>query len=109
MSLLQGTLDILILTAVSEQALHGYAIAQEIGRRTAGEIEVEDAALYKALHRLQGRSLIDAEWGMSESRRRAKFYRITPQGAEVLASETSAWHRYVDAVAKVIDPRKQLP
>lgn len=105
MRLLQGTLDILILTAVREVALHGYAIAQEIGRRTAREIEVEDAALYKALHRLQARGLIDAEWGMSESRRRAKFYRITTKGTEVLLSETNAWHRYVDAVAKVIDPR----
>ncbi len=105
MSLLQGTLDILILTAVRNAPLHGYAIAQEIGSRTAGEIEVEDAALYKALHRLEARALIDAEWGMSESRRRAKFYRITPPGIKVLESETDAWQRYVDAVAKVIDPR----
>lgn len=105
MGVLQGTLDILILTAVRETAMHGYAIAQTIGTRTAGEIEVEDAALYKALHRLEARQLIAAEWGMSESRRRAKFYRITPKGTEVLESETDAWQRYVDAVAKVIDPR----
>lgn len=105
MNLLQGTLDILILTALRDEPRHGYAVAQEIASRTSGELEVEDAALYKALHRLEERGLIAAEWGLSESRRRAKFYRLTPRGERELESETAGWHRYVDAVARVLNPR----
>ncbi len=101
--LLHGTLDVLILKTVSWGPRHGYDIARWIEDRTRGELIVEDAALYKALHRLERARWISAEWGMSESRRRAKFYDLTTRGRQQLKSEMQVWHRYAVAVSAVLE------
>ena len=97
-SLLYGTLDVLILKALSGNTLHGYSISSWIRERTQGVLTVEDAALYKALHRLERNSDIQSEWGVSENNRRAKYYRLTHAGRQRLQQETSAWRRYAAAV-----------
>src|SRR5687767_4342768 len=89
--LLQGTVDILILQALARDTLHGYAISRWIRDRSADVLAVEGAALYQALHRLARLKLIDAEWGLSENNRRAKYYRITAAGKERLRDETATW------------------
>ena len=104
LALLQGTLDVLILKALTPGPNHGYGIALWVRQRTDGELLVEDAALYQALHRLERQKLIDAEWGLSENNRRAKFYELTPEGRKQLRVATSQWRRYVTAVFKVLEP-----
>ncbi|MFN2564287.1 MAG: PadR family transcriptional regulator [Gemmatimonadaceae bacterium] len=102
-SVLHGTVDILILKTLSWQPMHGYAISGWISNRSAGAIEVEGAALYQALHRLERRKLVTPEWGVSENNRRAKYYAITPEGRKVLRNESSTWRSYAAAVAAVLD------
>ncbi len=80
MDLLQGTLDVLILKALSWGPLHGYAVVRWIGQRTEDALRIEEGALYPALHRMEQRGWIEAEWGVSENNRRAKFYRLTDEG-----------------------------
>ena len=104
LALLQGTLDVLILKALTPGPNHGYGIALWVRQRTDGELLVEDAALYQALHRLERQALIDAEWGLSENNRRAKFYALTPAGRKHLRAAASQWRRYVAAVFKVLEP-----
>jgi transcriptional regulator len=104
LSLLQGTLDILVLRALAGEPMHGYAVANWIRDRTDGVLEVEDAPLYKALHRLDARGLVQAEWGLSENKRRARYYELTPAGRRQLQAEASSWRRYAEAVFKVLDP-----
>ena len=101
--LLHGTLDVLVLKTLSWQPMHGYAILRWIEQRTAGVLDVEDAALYKALHRLERAGAIEAEWGISENNRRAKYYRLTTAGRRVLAAETTTWRRFSAAVGAVLD------
>jgi transcriptional regulator len=101
--LLHGTLDVLILKTLSWGPRHGYDIARWIEERTRGELIVEDAALYKALHRLERARTIRAEWGMSESRRRAKFYELTQRGRLRLRAEMQVWRRYATAVSAVLE------
>jgi transcriptional regulator len=101
--LLYGTLDLLVLRTLAWQAMHGYAIASWIRDRTGGTLVVEDAALYKALHRLEDRELITSEWGVSENNRRAKYYKLAPDGRRQLRSERDAWHAYVEAVGLVLE------
>jgi transcriptional regulator len=100
--LMHGTLDVLILKTLSWQAAHGYTIAREIERRSGGVFEIEDAALYKALHRLEASGAVDAEWGLSENNRRAKYYNLTPHGRKELRAETTTWHSYAAAVTGVL-------
>lgn len=103
LDLLQGTLDVLVLKTLSWAPMHGYAIARWIGERTRGVLEVEDAALYKALHRLEHARAISAEWGLSENNRRAKYYHLTARGQQRLRAETSVWRRYAAAVHEVLE------
>ena len=98
--LLYGTLDLLILRTLAWQAMHGYAVASWIRDRTGGALLIEDAALYKALHRLEDRGLITSEWGVSENNRRAKFYRITKAGREELEKERRHWERTGEIIAR---------
>jgi transcriptional regulator len=100
--LLQGTLDILILKALTWGPMHGYAVAGWIERVTDDTLRIEEGSLYPALHRLEERELVGAEWGVSENNRRAKFYRLTPDGRRHLRAETSSWTRYAEAVRKVL-------
>lgn len=100
--LMHGTLDVLVLKTLSWQPSHGYTISRAIEERTGGVFEIEDAALYKALHRLEAGGAVASEWGLSENNRRAKFYSLTPHGRRELRAETSTWHAYADAVTRVL-------
>ena len=102
--LLQGTLDVLILRTLAWEPMHGYAVSRWIRERTGGTIEIEDAPLYKALHRLEAAGCVSAEWGLSENNRRARYYRLTAVGRRRLKVEESAWRRYAAAVTRVLEP-----
>ncbi|HEY7287247.1 MAG TPA: PadR family transcriptional regulator [Vicinamibacterales bacterium] len=99
---LPGTLDMLILKALARGALHGYAIAQFIQRASDDVLKVEEGALYPALHRLEVRGLLKAEWGASDNNRRAKFYRLTAIGRRELEHESAFWDRVAAAVTRVM-------
>lgn len=100
--LVQGTLDMLILKTLSRGAQHGYAIAEFIHRTSEDALRVEEGALYPALHRLELRGLLDAEWGVSENNRRAKFYRLTAAGRKQLTHEASHWARLAAGIARIM-------
>jgi transcriptional regulator len=100
--LLQGTLDLLVLRCLAGGPRHGYAIATMVGDQTGGDLSIEDAALYQALHRLHRRDLVEAQWGPSENNRRARYYALTPAGRKRLREETTNWRRYVRAVDAVL-------
>jgi PadR family transcriptional regulator, regulatory protein PadR len=102
LELLQGTLDVLILKSLSWGPRHGYAVADAIRERSGDALRIEEGALYPALHRLEKRGLLEAEWGVSENNRRAKFYTLTPRGRAQLRSETQQWVAYAAAVTRVL-------
>ena len=104
LSLLQGTVDLLILRALQAGPAHGYSVSRWVRERTGGVLSIEDAALYQALHRLESRAWIDAEWGLSENNRRAKYYSLTALGRRELRSEITTWRRYAEAVFKLLEP-----
>jgi PadR family transcriptional regulator len=104
LKLIQGTVDLLILKTLTRGPEHGYGVSAWIRSRTGGELGIEDAALYQALHRLERRGLIASEWGVSDNNRRAKYYEITPKGRRRLAEGTSTWQRYARAVFAVLEP-----
>jgi PadR family transcriptional regulator, regulatory protein PadR len=101
--LLHGTLDLLVLKALAVQPLHGFGLTRWIEQRTRDKIEIVDSALYKALHRLEDSGAIDAEWGVSENNRKAKYYSLTPKGRQLLRAETATWRRYVAAISNVLE------
>ena len=100
--LLPGTLDMLILKAVSLGPQHGYGILLRIGQISGDSLNIEQGALYPALYRLERQDLLDTEWGVSENNRRAKFYRLTPAGARRLKEETRSWNRSASAIATAL-------
>lgn len=100
--ILPGTLDLLILKAVSLGALHGYGILLRIQQISCGALLIEQGALYPALFRLVHRGLLKARWGTSDNHRRAKFYELTPSGRKHLRRETKDWHRLVAAFAAAL-------
>jgi len=102
MSLLQGTLDVLVLKAVAAEPRHGYGVAEWIRKTTDGTLEIEDGALYTSLHRMQKRGWLEAEWGVSENNRRAKYYGLTAAGERELTKASGDWSRYAEAVFKVL-------
>jgi len=104
MNLLQGTLDVLVLRTLVAGPMHGYEISSAIRSRTAGDLEIEYAPLYKALHRLARAKCVTAAWGATANGRRARYYELTPRGRERLAREEAAWRRYARAVARVLEP-----
>ena len=101
--LLHGTLDVLILKTLSWDAMHGYAVAEWIEKRGGGELVIVDAALYKALHRLEDAGSIVSEWGVSENNRRAKYYSLTSRGRAQLRAESATWKRYALAVHRILE------
>jgi transcriptional regulator len=101
--LLHGTLDVLMLKTLSWGPMHGYAIAEWIEQRGDGELVIVDAALYKALHRLEEAGAIAAEWGVSDNNRRAKYYSLTPRGRAQLRAEAATWRRYASAVGRILE------
>jgi transcriptional regulator len=104
LDLLQGTLDVLVLRTLVWGDMHGYAVSRSIRQRTGGVIEIEDAPLYKALHRLERAGCVEAKWGVSENNRRARFYSLTTAGRRKLREQEAAWRRYAEAVFKVLEP-----
>lgn len=107
LDLLQGTLDLLVLKALSWGPSHGYSVATLIRDRSDSAFLVEEGALYPALHRLERRGWVESEWGLSDNNRRAKFYRLTGKGRAQLRSEVTLWERYVSAVGKVLRPQEE--
>jgi PadR family transcriptional regulator, regulatory protein PadR len=101
--LLHGSLDVLVLKALSWGAMHGYGISRFIEDKTRGVLEIEDAALYKALHRLQHAGAIASEWGVSENNRKARYYRLTQKGRQELRAEAQTFRRYAEAVFDVLE------
>ena len=101
--ILRGTLDLLILKALSWGSTHGYAVARWIEQATGDVLQVEEGSLYPALHRLENRGWIAAEWGMSENNRRAKFYTLTAKGRTQLRLETATWTRFAYAVFAALE------
>jgi transcriptional regulator len=102
--LVQGTLDLLVLRVVALEPSHGWAIAQRIRQMSNDELRVGQSALYPALHRLEHRGLIEAEWATSENNRRARYYHLTPAGRRALRAETRQWERLSAAISLVVKP-----
>lgn len=101
--LIQGTLNAVILKALSWGPQNGYSIAQWVRQTTDGELELNEGALYPALHRMEHRGWLESEWGLSANNRRAKYYRLTPVGRRTLRERTAGWERLVRAVAAVLN------
>ena len=100
----QGTLDLLILKALSLAPMHGWAVSERIHQVSRATLTVPQGSLYPALHRLERRGWIKAQWGASDNNRRAKYYRLTPKGRRQLAVETSKWETLARAIARVLKP-----
>lgn len=100
--LLQGTLDVLVLKALSWGPRHGHGVARLIRDTTSGALDVTDGSLYVALHRLEEQELVEGEWGLSDKGKRAKFYKLTSAGRQRLRAETAAWQRYAASVARML-------
>ena len=101
--LLQGTLDMLILKALSLEAMHGWGISQRIQQISRDVLQINQGSLYPALHRLERRAWIEADWGTSENNRRAKYYRLTRAGRRAVGEEAASWRRYVEAVELILE------
>ena len=99
----QGTLDLLILKALSLEPMHGWAISERIHQVSRATLQIPQGSLYPALHRLERRGWISAEWGASDNNRKAKYYQLTRAGRKQLAAETNDWARLTDAVRLVLD------
>lgn len=102
LDLLQGTLDLLILKTLALGPHHGWGVSQRIQQMSKDVLQVNQGSLYPALHRLEHRGWIAAEWGLSENNRRAKFYSLTKRGAAELAREQAEWRRFSDAVELIL-------
>jgi len=102
LELLQGTLDLLVLKTLTWGPRHGYAVARWISETTDDDLQIEEGALYTALHRMEKRGWIDAEWGLSDNNRKAKYYKLTSLGRKQLRGKTAVWERYALAVFKVL-------
>ena len=100
----QGTLDLLILQVVAAGAIHGYAIAQRLQLISRDVVQVPQGSLYPALHRLENRGLLTADWKMSDTGREAKFYRLTPKGRSQLKEEAASWVRLTEAIGPILKP-----
>ena len=105
--LLPGTLDVLILKAVSLGNLHGYGVLLRIEDITGGALQIQQGALYPALYRLEHRGMLKSEWGVSDNNRRAKYYRLTASGRKRLGAEMASWERLADAMALALRARPQ--
>ncbi len=102
LDLMQGTLDMLLLKALSWGPMHGFGIVRWLESSTSGALQVDEGSLYPALHRMTERGWLTAQWGVSANNRRAKYYTITPAGRKQLRAESASWGRFIDAVAEVM-------
>jgi len=105
---IKGTLDLLVLRALSWTPMHGFEIVSWLERAAGGSLEVEDSALYQAVYRLEERGLLQAEWGVTDNNRRARYYRITPSGRTYLRAETRSWVQYAKTVTDILTATKDL-
>ena len=96
--LVKGSLDVLVLKGLSWGPMHGFEITSWLEAHSNGRIDVDDSALYQALHRMEERGLVEAEWGVTENNRRARYYRLTAAGRRTLGQETASWKRLSDAI-----------
>lgn len=103
MELIKGTLDAMVLKTLSWGPMHGYAVTRWIRNQSDGALDVDDAALYQALHRMEQRGWVQAEWGLSENNRKAKYYRLTARGRRQLAEQVRSIRRYAAALLKVLE------
>ena len=106
LGLVHGTLDVLVLKALAWGPRHGYAVARWIHETSDEAIQVEDRALYVALHRLEERGWVEAQWGVSENNRRAKYYQLTAKGRQQLRAKSSHWAAYAQAVFKILGAQR---
>ena len=107
MEMIKGTLDILILKSLSWGSMHGYGVIRWIRETTNDALQVEEGALYPALHRMEERGWLEAEWGVSENNRRAKYYALTDLGRKQLQIGSSRWTTFADSVAKILSASDQ--
>lgn len=98
----KGTLDVLVLKALSWAPMHGFEVTTWLEDRSGGTLDVEDSALYQAFYRLEARNLISAEWGVTENNRKARYYRITSPGRAHLRAQTAQWLRYAETVSDIL-------
>ena len=102
LALVKGTLDVLVLKALSWEPMHGFEITTWLEENSSGALDVDDSALYHALHRMEERGLITAEWGVTENNRRARYYGVTSAGRGHLRAETARWLRYAEMVSGIL-------
>jgi PadR family transcriptional regulator len=102
LAVVKGTLDVLVLRALQWTPMHGFEITSWLEERSANSLEVEDSAVYQALYRMEERGLIEAEWGVTENQRQARYYKITPQGRAHLKAQTAQWLRYSETVTTIL-------
>jgi len=100
--LVKGTLDVLVLKALTWTPMHGFEITSWLEARSGGALGVQDSALYQALHRLEARKLVAADWGVTANNQRARYYRLTAAGRAHLAAETAQWIRYAETVTGIL-------
>ncbi|HEV8449615.1 MAG TPA: PadR family transcriptional regulator [Gemmatimonadaceae bacterium] len=106
---LKGTLDLLVLRAVTWSPMHGFEIVSWLERAAGGSLDVDDSALYQAVYRLEERGLLAAEWGVTENNRRARYYKLTPAGRTHLRSETKSWMQYAETVTTILTAPPPVP
>jgi transcriptional regulator len=109
LGLLRGTLDLFILKTLSWGPMHGLAVLQWIERTTRQRLQIEEGALYPALHRLEDKGWLESEWGHTDAGRRAKYYRLTPAGRRQLTAELARWHSYSEIVALILTAKEAAP
>jgi transcriptional regulator len=102
LTVLKGTLDLLALKALTWRPMHGFELTRFLEARSGGRLELEDAALYQALYRMERRGLVAARWGVTQDKRRARFYSITPAGEAELSRQSSWWRRYAETVTRLV-------
>jgi PadR family transcriptional regulator, regulatory protein PadR len=102
LTVMKGTLDVLVLKALAWAPMHGFEITAWLEARSGGRLEVDDSALYQALYRMEQRGLIGAEWGVTENNRRARYYRVTASGRAYLRAETERWLEYAETVTGIL-------
>jgi transcriptional regulator len=104
LAVLKGTLDLLVLRALTWQPMHGFEIIEWLERQSRKMLALEEAALYQALYRMETRRLVRAEWGLTENRRRARYYSITARGERELQDQSRQWMRYAETMAAILTP-----
>ena len=104
LAVVKGTLDLLVLRALSWTPMHGFEIVSWLERAANGALDLDDSALYQAVYRLEERGLLEAEWGMTENNRRARYYKLTAAGRRQLSEEASRWQHMVRAIGRVMRP-----